>query len=59
MSLISAGSISLASTFKRNQRIEKCAEVQKKAEERVEIVRGGEKIGQKQLHEVQTIALKI
>jgi hypothetical protein len=33
--------------FKRNQRIEICAAVQKKAEERVEIVRGEEKIRRK------------
>jgi hypothetical protein len=38
--------------FKRNQRSKKCAAVQNIAEERVEIVGGGEKIGQ--LHEVQS-----
>jgi hypothetical protein len=37
----------------------KYAAVQKIAEERVEIVGGGEKIGQEQLHEVQSMVLKI
>jgi hypothetical protein len=40
--------------FKVNQRSKKYAAFQKIAEERVEIVGGGEKIGQEQLHEVQS-----
>jgi hypothetical protein len=46
--------------FKRSQRSKKCAAVQKIAEERVEIVGGGEKkMDKKQLQKVQSTALKI
>jgi hypothetical protein len=46
-------------SFQEKKRIEKCAAVQKNAEEQVEIVRGGEKIGEKQHHEVQSTTRKI
>jgi hypothetical protein len=45
--------------FKRNQGSKKCAAVQTIAEERVEIVGGGEKIGQKTTQKLQSTALKI
>ncbi len=46
-------------SFQEKQRIEKCAAVQKNDEKQEEIVRGGEKIGEKQHHEVQSTVRKI